>query len=203
MKNITSEISARHMMPLRMVQDAMMATRGRHGGRLIPVLLLDTSERPDVAEFIRLRHTIRQEGDVISQWGKIEEKGHDGTVALFLQFVRPIEIFFTLEFNIGKQGCIVEQALIGQGLYIAEATGPDDRFFKAPERPLVLAELPDTGFRGKWDSLFEQHVIKRLRNEGLGRSEAKKIAKSWIAKCGKLRWSKCATFIKRYGRTRN
>ncbi|MGI8989975.1 MAG: hypothetical protein ACR2I2_10365 [Bryobacteraceae bacterium] len=116
--------------PVRMIADAAISTRGRHGGRLLPLLLLDTTDRPDIAEFIRL-HEFFGVGDVKAQWGKVEATGHDGTAALFLTFIRPMELFMVLEFNIARQGLLVEQTLTGQGIYLARAEGGDDRFFRS------------------------------------------------------------------------
>src|SRR5258708_6073193 len=108
---------ARETRPVRIVADAVVSTRGLHGGRLLPLLLLDTADRPDIAEFIRVHQSFGP-GDVKLQWGKVEAEGHQATVALFLTFIRPMEFFMVLEFNIVRQGCLVEQTLTGQGMYL-------------------------------------------------------------------------------------
>jgi hypothetical protein len=117
--------------PVRIVADAAVSTRGRQGGRLLPLLLLDTSDRPDISELIRL-HQSSGPGDVKTQWGKVEGGGHEGTVALFLIFIRPVELFVVLEFEIVRHGILVEQTLNSRGLYLTEALGKDDRFIKNP-----------------------------------------------------------------------
>jgi hypothetical protein len=169
--------------PVRIVADAAVSTRGLHGGRLLPVVLLDTSDRPDVAELIRI-HRYHGPGDVQTQWGKID--GHEGTVALFLTFIRPTQLFMVLEFDIVKQGILVEQALIGQGIYIAKAEADDDRFIKNPERESVIVEVGDTGFRESWDKLFTEHLRKHFRAEGLSRSESRRAATSLIGELRKF-----------------
>ena len=127
MKAKKVEISLRHpreATPVPIVADAAISTVGLHGGRMLPVLLLDTSNRPDVAELIRVHESLGP-GDVEVQWGRID--GREGTVALFLKFIRPVELFLVLEFDIVRQGILVDQALTGQGIYIARADGPTDR----------------------------------------------------------------------------
>ena len=52
--------------PVPILADAAIATEKIGNGKLIPVLILDTSERPDVAELIRI-HAHLPQGDVISQ----------------------------------------------------------------------------------------------------------------------------------------
>ena len=188
MKPKTIEVQLHHereASPVRIVADAAISTRGRHGGRLLPLLLLDTTDRPDIVEFIRAHQSLGP-GDVKVQWGKVEENGHEGTVALFLTFIRPIELFMLLEFNIAKQGFLVEQILMGQGLYLARAEGEDDRFKKNPDRRKVIVEVPDTGFRGTWDAQFHKHVAEDFRNRGLSRSQSRQAARSVIDEWRKL-----------------
>ncbi|MGA2183161.1 MAG: hypothetical protein ABSH47_09040 [Bryobacteraceae bacterium] len=180
---------ARETRPVRIVADAAVSTRGRHGGRLLLLLLLDTSDRPDIAEFIRVHESFAA-GDVKVQWGKVEAKGHEGTVALFLTFIRPIEFFMLLEFSIARQGFMVEQILTGLGLYLARAEGDDDRFINNPDRPKVIVEVPDTGFRDVWDDMFHKHLAQYYRSNGLNRSESRQAARSVIEewrKFGSLR----------------
>jgi len=188
MKPKTIEVQLRHereARPVRIVNDALMSTRGRHGGRLLPLLLLDTTDRPDIVEFIRL-HESFVSGDVNIQWGKVEAEGHKGTAALFLSSIRPMELFMLLEFNIARQGFLVEQILIGQGVYLAKAEGEDDRLIKNVDRPKVLVEVPDTGFKDTWDDKFHKYVAEDFRNRGLSRSESRKASRSVIEEWRKL-----------------
>jgi len=181
MRTKTIEVLPRERYPVRIVADAAVSARGLHGGRLLPLVLLDTSDRPDLAEFIRV-HQYHGPGDVNVQWGQIA--GHEGTVALFLTFIRPVELFVVLEFDIVKQGILVEQAMIGQGIYLARAEADDDRLMKNPNRPKVIVEVGDTGFRETWDKLLLKHLTKHFRTEGLSRSESRRAASSLI---GELR----------------
>jgi hypothetical protein len=167
----------RERYPVRIVADAAVSTRGLHGGRLLPLVLLDTADRPDVAELIRI-HEYHAPGDVRTQWGQLD--GHEGTVALFLSFIRPMELFVILEFDIVKQGILVEQSLIGEGIIIAKAEANDDRWIKNPNRVQVIVEVGDTGFRATWDKLFNEHLRKHFRAEGLSRSESRRAATSLI-----------------------
>lgn len=178
MKEIEIELrDRRERDPVRIVADAVISTRGTHGGRLLPLVLLDTSGRPDIDELIRA-HQYSGPGDHRVQWGQLPH--HKGSIAVFLTFIRPLELFMILEFEIVKQGILVEQALIGQGIYIAKAGQPDDRFMKDPHRSKVIVELPDTGFRETWDKLFHKHLVEHFRTEGLGRSDARRAATSTI-----------------------
>jgi hypothetical protein len=174
--------------PVRIIADAAISRQGRHGGRLLPLILIDTSDRPDIAELIRVHESLGP-GDVKVQWGKLEGKAHLGTVALFLTFIRPLEVFMILEFNIVRQGFLVEQILAGNGIYLAEAEGEGDRLRKNLDRAKVLAEVPDTGFRNTWDAIFIKHLAKHFRNKGLSRSQSRQAARSAIEE-----WQKIGSF---------
>jgi hypothetical protein len=165
--------------PVPIVGDAAISARGVHGGRLIPLLLLDTSARPDLAEFIR-NHRSLGAGDVDFYWGRRDN--HEGTIALFLEFIRPLEFVAILEFEIVRQGILVEQALSGQGIYLAISEGPNDRLSDNIDRPKVILDLPDTGVRLQWDEIFLKHLTRHLREQGLARRDAKTAAISAIRK---------------------
>jgi hypothetical protein len=180
MKARKTEIQVQHSReaePVRIVADAAVSTRGLHGGRLLPLILLDTSARPDIAELIHVHETFRT-GDVKVQWGQVQ--GHEGTVALFLNFIRPMELFMVLEFDIVRQGILVEQALTGQGIYLACAEHADDRLRNNPDRPKVIIDMLDTGFAKTWNDLFHKHLAQDFREKGLSRSDSRRAARSAI-----------------------
>lgn len=159
------------------VADAALSTRGRMGGRLIPLVILDTSERPDLDELIRVHQVSTTLGDVTFQWGEID--GHEGHIALVLTFVRPIETIAVIEFDIVRHGILVQQTLMGRGLFI-QAGRRGDRFIKDINRPKVLLEIGDTGFDKEWDELFHKYLNKDYRSRGLNRSDARRAARTAI-----------------------
>ena len=169
--------------PVRILADAAVSTQGVLGGRLVPLVILDTSDRPDIEELIRLHDKTLTPGDVTTQWADI--KGHEGTVALILSFIRPFEGTVILEFDILRQGILVEQALTGKGLYI-QAGRDGDRFIKDPGRPKVLLEIHDKGYGKAWDTLFHKHLEKDFRKKGLNRSDSRRAARGAIEELRKF-----------------
>ena len=172
--------------PLRIVADAAIATRNLGEGRLIPLVILDTTERPDIEELIHIHEYITP-GDVDSQWGKL--KNMEGTVALILSFKRPSELTIIIDFDIVKQGILVDQILTSNGLYI-QAGRDGDRFKTNPDAKKILTEIPNTGFRKIWDQLFHRNIMKDMRKNGLGRQQAKNAATMLITELrnfGKVR----------------
>ena len=63
-------LSPHEMQPVRIVSDAAVSMRGAFGGRLVPLVILDTSDRPDIDELIRVHHASLKPGDVKIQWAE-------------------------------------------------------------------------------------------------------------------------------------
>lgn len=157
--------------------DAAIATIGTGHGRLIPLVILDTTERPDLAEVIRVQAHLL-DGDVVVQWGQLRNRFSH--IALFLRFTRPAARVAIIEFEIVKQGILVEHALMSQALYI-QAGKAGDRLIYDLDLPKMLIEVPETGFRAHWDKLYHDAVVARIVAEGgLARKAAKAAASSYI-----------------------
>jgi hypothetical protein len=162
--------------PLRIVGDAGIASPSIGDGRLIPAVILDSTERPDIVEYIRV-HRFVAEGDASSQWGKPETI--PGSVVLILRVARPVELEILIEFNIVRHGILVEQILVSKALYI-QAGKEGDRVKHDVDAPKVIMEIADTGFRPFWDELYFKHLRAEMRERGLNRQDAKRAAISMI-----------------------
>ncbi|MGE4337019.1 MAG: hypothetical protein AB7E55_13725 [Pigmentiphaga sp.] len=162
--------------PLRIVGDAAIASSVIGDGRLIPLLILETSERPDLEELIRV-HQHLPPGDVNSQWGHVE--GSEGTVHLLLAFKKPMEIVVIVEFDILRHASLVDQVLLAKACYL-QAGREGDRLIHNPDAAKIIMEIPDTGFQEAWDEMYFKSTVKRMRADGLSRAEAKQAAKLYI-----------------------
>jgi hypothetical protein len=166
----------REARPVRIVWDAAIATTIIGDGRLIPLLIIDASERPDVSELVRI-HKHLPLGDVICQWGDLD--AGDGKIDLFLRFERPVELVLILQFDVVRQGGLVDYILIAKAVYIQPGR-EGDRFVASMDNPRILVEIPDTGFQEEWNRMFHKHILLDLRRRGLSRKEAKLAATRFI-----------------------
>lgn len=173
---IKKTIKSLNQRPVPIVADAAIATRWMGDGRLIPLVIVDTSERADLEEFVRI-HQYAGPGDADSQWATLEDSS--GKVALVLTFKKPMEITAVLVFDPVKQGGLVDQIIQSKGLYI-QAGREGDRLIKNPDAPKVIVEIPDTGFAEVWNGILFRAVVKRMRQGGLRRREAKQAAQAFI-----------------------
>lgn len=169
---------AREALPVRIVGDGAISTSVVGDGRMLPVLILDANQRPDIREFATL-HKVCGPGDVHVQWGQMPD--YVDTVALILSFQRPVVMKVIIAFDLHRNhGFLVEQILGMNGVYI-QAGVEGDRLKNTMDTPRVLIEIPDTGFRVVWDNLYFEFAVSRLRKGGLARNRARVAAREAIA----------------------
>ncbi|WP_145751754.1 hypothetical protein [Nitrospirillum amazonense] len=162
---------------IRIVSDGAISHPDVADGKLIPLVILDTTNRPDLSEFIRA-HLFLGAGDVSCQWGQMID--HPETVCLILTFARPSQLVAAIEFSIpAGNGIIVEHILAAKALYI-QAGKEGDLLRDNLDAPKVILEVPDTKFRRIWDKIHYSYSFKQFRRHGLNRRAAKKAAQEFI-----------------------
>jgi hypothetical protein len=151
----------------------------------VPLVILDTRDRPDVAEAIRVQSVESlPPGDVDFQW--FGRPGNTDEILLRLDLLRPIETRLILAFSIERQGILVEAALTARAIYL-QAGKPGDRLKRDLDRPKMLVELPETGFRPIWDQLVvDQMTGVFARQSGLPRRKARPQAIAFLNEIKKL-----------------
>jgi len=164
--------------PTPIIADAGLATYGIGEGRLIPVLIIDTSERPDIEDLVKI-HEKLPPGDVAIQWGRLN--GSKENIALIMEFTRPSEANLILNFNIESQGGLVDIILHAKGLYIMPCCEVDI-FINTMDDAKIIIEIPDTGIKDVWDDVWHKAVLKVFRRRGLSRAEAKVASRDFIDK---------------------
>ncbi len=142
-------------------------------GLMIPLVILDTSARPDIDEIIRV-HSHISPGDVTSSWASII--GHPDDVALILDFIRPIEARVAIRFSIEKQAILIDTALRAKAIYL-QAGRPGDRLIHDIDRQKIVVELPEGEFNEKWESIFLHQMTAYVsRKNKLSKKKAYPVA---------------------------
>ena len=159
------------------VGDAAIATPILGEGRLIPVLIIDTSDRPDIDDLVQALQR-PPSGDVTSQWGR--RHWHKKTVALILTFERPSKVVVILEFDVTEQGILVDSILTAKALFLQPGQ-KGHRLSTTLESPRILVEVPTRGMKAEWDKLWPMALAKKLKKMGLKRQDAKKGASKAIS----------------------
>lgn len=183
------EIPIKHsweVQPARIVSDAAVATVGIGDGILIPLIIIDSNERQDIEELVRV-HDHLPPGDVKVQWGVL--KSAPDSIALLLRFICPVEALLVLNFDIVKQGVIVDQILSSRALYLQPGR-EGDRLINTLNAKRILIQVPDVGFSKTWDKILFKGVVENFQRKGLPKRQAKEATKGLIEewrKMGRLR----------------
>ena len=163
--------------PVPIVGDALVATGTIAEGRVIPTVVIDTSERSDIEDLVRAQ-VQQPPGDVQSRWGQLSRSEHH--LALVLQFERPSNCLLILEFDVVEQGILIECILAAQALYIQPGR-EGDRVPPILDTNRIIVEVPELGFREDWRKIWRKELVRYYRKEGLARGEAQEAAKTVIS----------------------
>ena len=188
-----AEIPLRHeneANPVPIVADGAMGTALLGEGRMIPVLILDTSARPDVEKLITSQYWSGMVGDATSIWSfshEIRRPRHLKRRAiglpwplLLLTFTKPSRCLLIVEFDIRRQGVLVDQVLWSHGVYL-QAGRPGDRLARTVKNPKILVEVPPNEvFRGEFERVYMKAIYRNFRGEGMSRAHAKHAAKAYL-----------------------
>ena len=141
----------------------------------VPVLGLDLSHRPDILEMIRV-HATQQSGDVETTWAGWSPESK--TILLILAFMKPSILKVILEFDIAKQGQLVDLILRRRVLRLQPSMVDEVPFAFAQE--CVSLEVAATGFENKWDQLWRRELMRVRMSEGMRRRHAARHAERMI-----------------------
>lgn len=173
----------RHALELEPVPihwDAAISTQLVGGGRLIPLLILNCSLRPDIVDMI-VGHRDLGGGEVQSGW-VCPTRFKTTPVQLVLELAGPVRCLIKLEFELPRRGAIVDSIVASQGLYL-QAGRDGDRLVSTMGEPRVLVEVPSGDFRSEWERVLMRSLVADGRDRGLSRWESKANAaaflKSW------------------------
>lgn len=151
-------------------------------GRMIPLLILDSSEHPEIDAIINA-HSHLSPGDVTSNWASID--GHPDRVMLILSFIRPVETEILISFSIEQQAILIEGILESSAVYL-QAGRSGDRLIDDPDRPKVLVEIPKNDFNEKWDTVYMRQMTTFFRRKEFSKDEANMVARALLDELRKL-----------------
>jgi hypothetical protein len=169
--SIEHEVEAR---PARIVSEP-----GRiylRDGKLIPLVVIDTNERPDLDSLLA-SYTPETVGDVAIQWGR-RDGAPKGTVTLYVQFIAPVKRLLILDFEIVRLGQVVDGILRTRELYLQGVrSGDADTQVQTPKVKVVV---PDTEFDAIWEELLIDELAQRSKALGTTDQHARLLAQESI-----------------------
>lgn len=171
----------RETKPLVLVGDGALSIPNVADGRIIPVLILDTREREDVDEYVRI-HQAGPSGDVSTQWGR---KRFGSKRYLIVRSLRPVEVSMLIELDAERNAQLINFILKAEAFYLQPGR-PGERLSDDVGKPKLLIGVPDTGFADQWRREYASRIIAKFRRLGLRRSAAKEAATKHMATMAQL-----------------
>ncbi len=162
---------------LDIVGDGVIGTSKTADGRLIPVLILDTREKKDLENLVKIHEQISV-GEVTSVWGY--KRFNHKFVTLVLQFKAPVELKIAILFNVIKHSSLIDGIMISRAVYIQPGS-PGDTVSDNIYAPKIVVEIPARTTFEKWDSILKKAVTKKLKKEGVGKKALKSATEEYIS----------------------
>lgn len=160
-----------------LVGDGAIANQKTADGRLIPVLILDTTVKKELEYLVKM-HSETNLGDVTSIWAF--KRFNHKFVTLVLYFTSPMELKVAISFNVIQHSNIIEGIMISRAVYIQPGS-PGDKIQHAINAPKILVEIPARTTFDNWEDILKKAVTKKLKKEGVGRKSLKAAVNDYIS----------------------
>lgn len=172
--------------PVPVIADGAIAMARLGEGRTIPVLILDTSARPDVENLITSQLRAGIVGDVESRWSFKRRFGQISRPLLLLKFTKPGRCLLIIEFELPRQGVLVDQILWSRGVFVQPGR-PGDRLADTLNCPRLSIEVPpNETFRREFERVYRKAIFRRFRRGGMSRTHAKQGVDSYLQECRRV-----------------
>lgn len=152
--------------------------------KILPVLRLDCSHRPDIEEMIAYHVHHSDGGDVSTTWALLNYP--DSHVALSLDFIRPYQTTAMIPFHIREQLILVESILYSKKFCIEAGTPGDTSPMVVDDRPRIIVHVPETGFSKEWIRLRNKELFNFYRSQKMNRYRAREAAADRVEKAHRI-----------------
>lgn len=153
--------------------DGANATNAIGEGRMVPVLIVDCSEKIELRDLI-YAHEDTAPGDVKITWAT--ERWKKDKVLLLLEFSSPSVLEVMLQFDVKKYGGVIDGILHANALYL-QPTESGKKVSEGMDNGKILVEVPDTGFMPAWEKIYTGCLQKVFKKRGFSKSESREAAK--------------------------
>ncbi|GAB2785338.1 hypothetical protein HNQ93_002570 [Hymenobacter luteus] len=149
------------------VSDGAIAHPDIAEGRVIPAVVIDTKGNQDVQELIST-HDDSPPGDATYTWST--KPFNKSIIFLTIKFDKPLQIQFSITFNIPKQSIIIDGIIKSRGFYLLSGNSRSKVSDLSIKR--IVCEVPNTGFDQIWENIYIKSIIKKYQKNGLSKKSA-------------------------------
>lgn len=164
------------------VEEGLMSTEGVGEGRMIPSLVIDVLGNKDIEDLIKVHDSITS-GDVKMNWRY--DFFDRSFFTLKLEFIKPMEITFGVKFKIASEYPLIDGIMESKGCYLQTGV-KGDKISKKLNDPKILIEVPDVGFKDKWNEILMSMIKKKYRKKGFSKRESIDVTRKHISEMRKM-----------------
>jgi hypothetical protein len=166
--------------PVEIVSDGAIAAEPVANGMLIPLVILNTERRRDIADLISV-HETQPPGDVVRSWARRLVKGlpDDYLVSLVLEFQRPVETLVVIDFYGDRVG-LVDQIVQVERLYLQAGQAGDRLSPTLHKAKRIIIEVDAGEFRPAWEEMLWKYLISEFKARGMNRAMSVAAAEATI-----------------------
>ena len=117
-------------------------------------------------------------GDAETAWSLLS-RFDKSKIRLIIYIKRPSQCLIVLEFDVVRDGGVVDQIVQAQGVYI-QAGRMGDRLKSTLDNERILIEVHSREFRKNWDQILYKALKKDFRRRGLARHKANQAAEDFL-----------------------
>ncbi len=155
---------------VNIVNDALVLQHDFCDGKPVPAIVIDTSNNNKIENMLKLHKNV-DEGEMRFSRGMTTDKRN---IILLVESVSPIELTFSILFEIEKNYAIIDEILRSQMLII-QGGKQGDRFSYNPNSNKIVVEVPLTGFEDKWHDIRKKYQRKRLKKMGVKKKDINNV----------------------------
>ena len=161
----------------KIVGDGGLSDPIRGEGRIFPTLIIDIGNNTEVAELFKLHKEITS-GDTQVNWGRPDTFFKSNSIFLTLEFIKPMNISFGIEFDIKTQHSLIDGIIQQRGVILVSGKS-GDKIFELMNKSIIV-EIPQLDFDKKWNSMLEETLKDKYRKMGASRKDAKNYVQQHI-----------------------
>lgn len=152
------------------VGDGAISTSMWGEGRLIPVVIADTSKHIDIQNLINV-HQYSAPGDVQTTWAF--KRFDDKHIFLKLEFFRPVNTIAYIPFRLEKYASLVSGVMISRAMYL-QPFESGSSVSEGVNNPKILIEV--SAVLESWEDVHKKTFIKKYRDLKYSKKEASALA---------------------------
>ena len=161
----------------KVVGSAGLSDLHKGEGRIYPSIILDVGEHIEIKELFKL-HQETPPGDTKLVWGRRATFRKPKSVFLSLEFLKPMQVSFGIEFDIKSQYSLVDGILQQRGVLLVSGK-IGDKVSELVDQSIIV-EVPHLGFDNTWNNILQDTLKDKYRKMGLSKKDAKSIIQEHI-----------------------